>query len=76
MSLIVPALALAGAVVSTYFFCVRPMRRGACTMTFTKPPRSSHHDPGAESSTLDADLTRARHELALLRGRTEVSGHA
>lgn len=76
MSLIVPALVLAGTVVSTYFFCVRPMRRGGCTMTFTKSQRSSHHGRGAESSNLDADLTRSRQELALIRGRTEVTGHA
>lgn len=74
MSLIVPALVLAGTVVSTYFFCVRPMRRGGCAMSFTRPPRSSHHDRGTESLNLDADLIRARQELALLRGRTEAGG--
>lgn len=65
-SLIVPALVLAGTVGSTYLFCVRPMRRGARTMTCTKSSCSTHHDRGAESADLDADLTQARQELASL----------
>lgn len=74
MSLVVPALVLAGTFVSTYFFCVRPMRRGGCAMSLARPPRSSHHDRGTGSLILDADLIRARRELASLRERTEAGG--
>ncbi len=72
MNLVVPALVLVGAVLSTYFFCVRPMRRGECTSMNTLPTRN---DNVTTSSNFDADLVKAREELALLRKRTEVVGH-
>ena len=76
MSLIVPALVLAGAVVATYFCCVRPLQRGDCTMMSTKKSCPSRHDDDTDSSNLDAELTRARQELALLRNRASVDRHA
>jgi hypothetical protein len=76
VSLIVPTLVLAGAVVSTYFFCVRPMRRGSCTTMCTMQSGSSRHGRDTDSSNLDVNLTQARQELALLHKRTEVGGHA
>ena len=76
MSLIVRALVLASAVVSTYFLCVRPMRRGSCTTMCTMQSSSSRHDHDINSSNLDVNLTQAREELALLHKRTEVGGHA
>jgi len=76
VSLLVPGLVLAGAVVATYLFCVRPMRRGGCPMTQTAEVRSSHLDaPGTASPDLDAELARARQELAVLRGRAASSEH-
>ncbi len=76
MNLLVPALVLVGAVVATYLFCVRPMRRGGCTMTGTMQSCSSRQDDHTASSDLDAELTRARQELALLRKRAEAGRHA
>lgn len=76
MSLLAPGLVLAGAVVATYLFCVRPMRRGGCPMTQTAQPRSSHLDaPGTVSPNLDAELARARRELAVLQERAASTEH-
>jgi preprotein translocase subunit YajC len=72
VNLVVPALVLAAAVLSTYFFCVRPMRRDECTSMNTMPTSNDHV---TTSSNFDADLVKAREELALLRKRTEVIGH-
>ncbi len=76
MNLLVPALVLAGAVITTYLFCVRPMRRGGCTMTGTMQSCSSRPDHHSASSDLDAELTQARQELAVLRARAEAGSHA
>ncbi len=68
MSLLVPALVLVGAVVTSYLFCVRPMRQGTCAMgALARPRRSSPEQVGPVSSVSDAELARARQELALLR---------
>ena len=76
MSLVVPGLVLAGAIVATYLFCVRPMRRGGCPMTQTAEARSSHLEtPALVSRDLDAELARARQELAVLRERAASTEH-
>lgn len=76
MTLLAPGLVLAGAVVATYLFCVRPMRRGGCPMAQTAQPRSSHLEaPATVSSDLDAELARARQELAVLRERAASTEH-
>lgn len=78
MSVLVPALVLVGAVVTSYVFCVRPMRRGTCAMSAPARERWSSPEPvGSVSSASDAELAQVRQELALLReqagsnGRTE-----
>ena len=76
MSLLAPGLVLAGAVVATYLFCVRPMRRGGCPMTQTAEARSSHLEtPALVSRDLDAELARARRELAVLQERAASTEH-
>jgi len=75
VNLVLPILVLAGAIASTYFFCVRPMRRGDCTMAHGRSPGKSRDDHDATSSSFDADLAEIRQELALLRQSTEVGGH-
>ena len=68
MSLLVPALVLVGAVVTSYLFCVRPMRQGTCAMSaLARPRRSSPEQVGPVSSLPEAELAEVRQELALLR---------
>lgn len=74
MSLLTPLLVLAAAVVVTYLFCVRPMRRGHCPMA--QGLGAGLADQAGSSPGLDAELRRARQELAALRerfGRVERS---
>lgn len=54
-----PAGAAVAAVALTYFFCLRPMRRGHCAGN--QPSQSS------KAQELDQALDRAHHELARLR---------
>ncbi|MHB1928917.1 MAG: hypothetical protein ACYCUG_05775 [Acidimicrobiales bacterium] len=76
MSLVVPGLVLAGAIVATYLFCVRPMRRGGCPMTQTAEARSAHLEaPGTVSPDLDAEMARTRQALAVLRERAASTEH-
>lgn len=71
MSLLVPVLVLVGAIVTSYLFCVRPMRRGTCAMSaLARAGRSSSGQVGpvsSVSSVSDAELAQVRQELALLR---------
>ncbi|TAM68630.1 MAG: hypothetical protein EPN48_11655 [Microbacteriaceae bacterium] len=48
---------------STYFFCIRPMRKGTCAMT----GNSQRHACGTEQET-QAEAARLRREIATLRG--------
>ena len=57
-----PATVAAAAVTFTYFFCVRPMRRGQCAMT----------SPAAENR-LDKELTEAQRVLAQMRADQHAS---
>lgn len=57
-----PATAAAAAVTFTYFFCVRPMRRGQCAMTSS-----------ADENRLDKELTEAQSALARMRADQHAS---
>ena len=61
MSLLLPALVLVGAVVTSYLFCVRPMRRGTCAMSaIARPRRPSLDDQVPVSPVSDAELAQVR----------------
>lgn len=55
------------ALVLTYLFCVRPMRRGRCAM----PAAGSN-----SAADLDRDLAEARTELTRLRGYAHSDAQA
>jgi len=64
--LLLPGGILVASLTLTYFFCLRPMRRGQCAH------RGTHPSPDAE---LDAALWRARAELDRLRaGASDDAG--
>ena len=69
MSVLVPALVLVGAVVTSYLLCVRPMRRGTCAMSALARARWSSPEQVPVSPVSDAELAQVRQELALLRER-------
>ena len=77
MSVLVPALVLVGAVVTSYLFCVRPMRRGTCAMSaLARPRRSSLDEQVPVSPISDAELAQGRQELALLREQAGSTARA
>jgi hypothetical protein len=57
-----PATVAAAAVTFTYFFCVRPMRRGTCGMSSS-----------AEENQLDKELAEAQSALARMRADQHAS---
>lgn len=57
-----PAAVLVASLAATYFFCLRPMRRGHCAMS---PRRSAGQ--GLEVQDRDAEVARLREEIAALR---------
>ena len=57
MSTLLAALTAVAAMTATYFFCVRPMRRGSCTMGGTS----------GTDSEIDRQLTELEDELRALR---------
>ena len=63
---LLPAGTAIAAVALTYFFCVRPMRRGHCASIATEPPNSS--------TDLDRALEQARTELTRLRSQANRDG--
>ena len=74
MNLVVATLVLASAVMSTYFFCVRPMRRGSCTTMCIIQSGSSRYSRDTDPSNLEVDLTHARQELASLSSELKSKG--
>lgn len=66
---ILPPLAAAGAITATYFFCIRPMRRGrGCHMS---GQQSSCATSDTQDST-DAEIERLREEVQLLHHELEL----
>lgn len=63
-----PLGSVLAAVGLTYFFCMRPMRRGHCAST------PAGRSPTAEQ--LDRDLDQARTHLTRLRTETDQDAHA
>lgn len=63
---LLPAGVAIAAVALTYFFCVRPMRRGHCASTTTERPN--------RSTDVDRALEQARTELARLRSQANRDG--
>ncbi len=61
METLLPVGVAATAIVLTYFTCIRPMRRGHCTMT----PRSQ--EP-VENPAVSGEIAQLRAEIATLRG--------
>jgi hypothetical protein len=57
------AAVLTASLVSTYFFCLRPMRRGHCARS---PSRGGGQHP-AKVQERDAEAGRLREQIAALR---------
>ena len=75
---VLPLLFTAAAGTLTYFFCVRPMRRGhGCHMS---PPSQAHaHTPGADTRTpdaTDAEIKRLREEVQFLHHELDLRSAA
>ena len=56
----IAAAILATSVVFTYFFCLRPMKRGRCAMTSRMPTSTS--------MSHEAEIAQLRQEIRNLRG--------
>ncbi|PPK94548.1 hypothetical protein CLV92_10751 [Kineococcus xinjiangensis] len=61
--LLLPATTLIAVLGATYFFCLRPMRRGRCAMAMAAGAGRSCN----EIDSVDRDLAQARERLAQLR---------
>lgn len=60
---LIPAMVLAASLAATYFFCLRPMRRGHCAGGRLTSPAPGH----AAAEKRDAEIARLRAEVAALR---------
>lgn len=61
VDVLLPLAAVAAAFTATYFFCMRPMRRGHCAMG--QAPQQQNQ----QAQHLEHELCAAREELANLR---------
>ena len=76
MTLLTSVGLLGAVVLATYVFCVRPMRRGAGSITQVVRRAFGVEHAVRTVTDVDADLESARHELAQLRGRAQLSAPA
>ena len=58
---LLPLTVTAASLSMTYFFCLRPMRKGHCGAG------GQHQQPAARTEQLDRDLNQARSDLDSLR---------
>ena len=58
-----PLAILAASLSATYFFCLRPMRRGHCAMA----PRTRTAGAGAAPSAYTAELAQLREQVEALK---------
>ncbi|WP_459334122.1 hypothetical protein [Arthrobacter sp. Hz1] len=66
-----PVAVLIASLTATYFFCLRPMRRGNCAMG----QRASNPGVSAVSSAQTAELAQLREQVAALKQQNEPSRH-
>lgn len=58
-----PMFVLVASLAATYFFCLRPMRRGSCAMS----PRSSNAGASDAPSAHAAELAQLRQQVRALK---------
>ncbi|RAX15283.1 hypothetical protein DC347_18080 [Pseudarthrobacter sp. AG30] len=64
--LVLAAAVLVASLALTYFFCLRPMRRGRCAMA----PKAQADGHFAAPVDREAEITRLRDEIAALHAAT------
>ncbi|MGY4544425.1 hypothetical protein ACVWY0_004370 [Arthrobacter sp. UYNi723] len=67
--LVLAATVLAASLALTYFFCLRPMRRGRCAMV----PNAQAGGQATAPVDREAEIARLREEIAALKAATPTS---
>lgn len=66
-----PVAVLIASLTATYFFCLRPMRRGNCAIS----PRASNPGVSTVSPAQTAELAQLREQVAALKQQNAPSRH-